>query len=345
MNYIYKALRYNIIKRNIKKNNKFVFRQTECDEKKIFLLFVACGTNMGDHAIVEAEKSFIHDTLGDDVQIIEATVSQCENAIDVIRKEAAMTDIIALSAGGYIGDEYIEVYKPLMRLLKIFRNRNIILLPQTIFFHSEARERRFCNTLKKCKSIQVFSREKISQNIFVRNGIQSALVPDIVFSWKFHYMDECRNNKVLLCLRHDVERKIDNNEQCIISDALTKYGDIVWTDTVVPDVFPIYERRKVLDQMLTMFACSKMVVTDRIHGMIFAYLTKTPCIVIGNYNHKVESEYEWLKESKYIDFLDSISAESVELAANRVLYAQKELSNLNEKFDALREGLIKAYEQ
>ena len=41
----------------------------------------------------------------------------------------------------------------------------------------------------------------------------------------------------------------------------------------------------------------------KIYGMIFAVITGTPCIVFGNYNHKVEKSYEWFKELPYIHFV------------------------------------------
>lgn len=54
------------------------------------------------------------------------------------------------------------------------------------------------------------------------------------------------------------------------------------------------------------FASAKLVITDRLHGMIFAALTQTPCIVLGNYNHKVKGTYEWLQELPYICFADTV---------------------------------------
>ena len=47
-------------------------------------------------------------------------------------------------------------------------------------------------------------------------------------------------------------------------------------------------------------------VTDRLHGMIFAALTKTPCIVVPNSNYKIKGIYEWLKGLNYISFLEDM---------------------------------------
>ena len=40
--------------------------------------------------------------------------------------------------------------------------------------------------------------------------------------------------------------------------------------------------------------------------MVFAYLTNTPCIVLKNYNHKVQGVYDWIKSQSDIVLLDDI---------------------------------------
>ena len=39
-------------------------------------------------------------------------------------------------------------------------------------------------------------------------------------------------------------------------------------------------------------------ITDRLHGMIFAYITNTPCIAIDNSNGKVKNFYKtWFEDN------------------------------------------------
>lgn len=40
--------------------------------------------------------------------------------------------------------------------------------------------------------------------------------------------------------------------------------------------------------------------------MILAYLSKTPCIVLSNYNYKIEGVYEWIKEIEWVVYTDKI---------------------------------------
>lgn len=47
-------------------------------------------------------------------------------------------------------------------------------------------------------------------------------------------------------------------------------------------------------------------ITDRLHGMIFAAITSTPCIALRNSNHKIEYSYEWFKDCGYIKFAKNV---------------------------------------
>ena len=52
------------------------------------------------------------------------------------------------------------------------------------------------------------------------------------------------------------------------------------------------------------FRKSKLVVTDRLHGMLFAAITGTPCIALGNSSGKVKGVYDWLTHLDYIQYVD-----------------------------------------
>ena len=54
------------------------------------------------------------------------------------------------------------------------------------------------------------------------------------------------------------------------------------------------------------FCDAKLVITDRLHGMIFAAISETPCIVFSNYNHKVGGTYEWIKQLPYIRYVENM---------------------------------------
>lgn len=341
MNYIIKSIKYEIIKEKIRKNNLFYLEPIQIEKPIIYLFFVACGTNMGDHAIVKAEEEYLNSILGKTVHIVEIKTSQVENAIIVVKKYIRENDIIILSGGGYIGDEYIEVYKPLLRLLKNFSQNKIIFFPQTIFFHKEKREKKFIDLCKQCKNLKIFVREKESQNIFSKYEVETWLVPDIVLSQK--PIAHVGKTEILMCMRNDVEKNIKKDEYELIKNTLSQYGRVTVYDTVSEQIFPQKERFEYLDKMLDKFSESTLVVTDRIHGMIFSYLTNTPCIVLGNYNHKVESEYEWFKQTSNIKFIKFVDKKILQDAIIELLKAPVSNNNAYDNEYTSLEEVIKEY--
>ena len=332
-----KILKYNLIKYKLRKHNKFLYNEHATSSPVIFLFFVACGT------IVKAEKNFIYNTLGKSTVIVEVPVSNTESAILILKNKIKENDLIVFSGGGYIGDEYIEVYLPIQRILKRFYKNKILFFPQTIFFKNAKREKKFINICKKCKNIKIFVREIKSEKIFKSYGIKTYLVPDIVLSEK---VQSHRNNgPILLCMRNDVEKYISDNVISSIKHILEKSNkNIIETDTVLSDIFDLSLRDKKLNEMLNFFSNSSLVVTDRIHGMIFSYLTQTPCIALSNYNHKVKSEYNWIKECNYIFFMDDYNEMDFQQIINEITYLKrKKTIELNSKFSPLEIELKKAY--
>ena len=69
-----------------------------------------------------------------------------------------------------------------------------------------------------------------------------------------------------------------------INDVLNKYyGDVRYTDTVVPGEIIPKERRNAIKKKIEQFASVQLVVTDRLHGMVFAAIAGTPCAVLKKY--------------------------------------------------------------
>ena len=65
------------------------------------------------------------------------------------------------------------------------------------------------------------------------------------------------------------------------------------------------------------FSSVQLVVTDRLHGMVFSAITGTPCIALDNISHKVYGAYQWLSYLPYLRFCSSI--DEVEDAAKELL--------------------------
>ena len=66
----------------------------------------------------------------------------------------------------------------------------------------------------------------------------------------------------------------------------------------------ICEREKIVYNELDLFAHHKVAVTDRLHGLIFAVVTHTPCVAIKSEDHKIKEFMHFLKDSNAVVFID-----------------------------------------
>ena len=86
------------------------------------------------------------------------------------------------------------------------------------------------------------------------------------------------------------------------------------------------------------FCGAKLVITDRLHGMIFAAVSETPAIVIRNYNHKVSGSFEWIKSLPYIKYADSVEEVLTEMPEMlKIQSCTYDNSVLSSYFDLLAE--------
>ena len=86
---------------------------------------------------------------------------------------------------------------------------------------------------------------------------------------------------------------------------MLKDNNIIYENisTVIDKNVILKERKKYLMNLFEKFSNSRLIITDRLHGMIIAAITKTPCIVLPTFNHKVLWSYEWLKDLNYIQLI------------------------------------------
>ncbi|WP_304309931.1 polysaccharide pyruvyl transferase family protein [Bifidobacterium tibiigranuli] len=77
----------------------------------------------------------------------------------------------------------------------------------------------------------------------------------------------------------------------------------------------VQDREALVINKIREFQCAELIITDRLHGMVFAALAGTPCIAFNNTDHKVQGVYEWLSSLPYITFVENPSGVSSDIAA------------------------------
>lgn len=303
---IYKWLKRHVPSRN--RINKYtnIFRETS-KTKRIFLLDVPTNGNMGDQAIVFATRLFLEKNFPD-YSIIEIPFNDVNDVLYLMKSYIGKDDLIIWNGGGNIGDIYKSSEFVRWATFNIFKDHTILIFPQSLYFENNKFLNKSKNQYKKNDNVKLFTREQSSFNFAKKSfsNVDIQMVPDIVFYLENKLPESVFGQKregVITLLRNDVEKSAHNLVP--LYEALN--GDIVdKSDTYVNDLVVSENNRKefIFDKLLEV-SRHKMVVTDRLHGMIFAYLTKTPAIVFENSNWKIKSTYNtWLQNVDYIQLID-----------------------------------------
>ena len=79
-------------------------------------------------------------------------------------------------------------------------------------------------------------------------------------------------------------------------------------DTRLSEPIEVTEREAVLENTLKLFRASDVVITDRFHGVIFAVLCQTPCVVLRTVDHKLTSAMHWFKDIPFVMLADRLEA-------------------------------------
>lgn len=286
--------------------------------------------NLGDHAIAVAEKEFFA-TYFPQYKILELTGQHFRYAKTRLLSKLRPKDLIFINGGGSLGDLWILDEIIVRDAIDLFPNHRIVIMPQTIFFtgdiaHNEEYQISKMSYLSH-DDLLICARDQASYQLLqtMTRGTEEnkcILVPDIVT-----YLD-CEKQSLLrkgalLCFRQDIEKVVSEESIRSMESSLKEnFETVTHTDTVLLYDISIAQRDRELEWKLDEFRRAELVVTDRLHGMLFAAITKTPCIAFDNLSHKVTGVFAWIKSLEYIVCIESIdelpaAIEKVSLVANR----------------------------
>ncbi|HFU4360657.1 TPA: glycosyltransferase [Streptococcus suis] len=357
--YWYKKIRDNKMLRKIAKQflaiPKFLKVKkllTEDTTNTFYILGAPRYGNLGDLALLRGEVEFIQKYFSN-YKIKEITGEKISYISENI-KLSKSSSIYALQAGGNIGTLYPGIHLDQEGALRNINTNNLMIFPQTFYYDTTTQFGRelleqSCK-LYQSKKIQVFVREKSSFEFLSEEfqNVEVSLVPDIALmidGTGYSKAVEERDG-LFLCLRNDSERTLTNEKLDIILTKSEQYfgsniteGDTHrYNDDVDDDTF------KYVEPLLETIGTKRMMVTDRLHGMIFAAITNTPCIVITSKSPKVKGVYQWIKHLPYIKLVEDL--EDLDNAFEAVLAVENphfDNSNLQQEFEkmanSIRNGL------
>ena len=296
----------------IKNFNLFLFQKKpnvdfDCKKRKIYFLDAPSYGNIGDQAIAYAIETFLENEFSE-FQMIEFQENNVMQYLNWLKKNIMKNDIICLTGGGNMGDIYSK-YEAIRRIIvKNFPNNKIIIFPSTIdYTNSKYGKIEFLNSKKiynKHDKLLIIAREEKSFDIMKKEYKSNVILsPDIVLYLNYTDLkkDTKNNTKISLCLRSDSECVLKDEDRKKILDLFNDYKNIS-TTVNLKELITCKNRKKIVEDKLSEFANNNLVITDRLHGMIFSYSTNTPCIAINNSNGKVEGVFKWIENQGAVNF-------------------------------------------
>lgn len=297
------------------------------DKKKVVIFLAGFYANLGDLAITYAQREFLREMYPDrDIILVPST--ETYTSMKTLKKIINKDDIITIIGGGNMSDLYWSLESARLFVIKNFKNNKIISFPQTVSFSDTEKGQKCLNTSRKVyskhKNIIIFLRENNAFKRFQKYfpNVKCELCPDMVLSLK-KTEPRVERNQVVCCLRNDGESYITGAQRkSIITQMREEFTNVVLRDTVDVSVDECTEEvfEITLENFWRMLRGSKVVVTDRLHCMIFCVITGTPCVAIDNSNKKISGVYnEWLGEIDWVKLatdsdIDNISALAKEVA-------------------------------
>ena len=313
------------------------------DKRKIYLFGSPSYTNMGDQAIAYAVERFIKNCFPY-YEYIEIMDYATKEGIEIVKQVISKNDIVCFTGGGNLGSLYVDIEEDRRMVIEAFKDYKTIVFPQSAFFENttegEMEKYKSQEAYNKNANLTLVAREHQTLQVLKETFQANVLyTPDLVLTLQIEPRNLEREG-VLFVLRADKEKVTEEAFVSELTEMLKKDYPVDRTDTVLSEIDAIEysNREENLLKMLDKIGSKKLIITDRLHAMIFSILTKTPCIVFGNSYGKAKHSYEdWLKDLNFIEYTDSKDSTEIQLLMDKVMNAVPNSINLTEDYQVLKD--------
>lgn len=278
------------------------------NEKCIYLIGTPEYGNLGDHLIAFAELKMLEDCFGKE-KVAEVTENNIRYDFARLKSKINEKSYFFLQGGGNISDVWSDQEKLREKVFSEFLNRKMMVFPQTVYITDDSSVDKILE--KYSNNILVCAREQYTYKLLKDCGKNVILCPDAaLYLWEYcsRYRDTIHIREGIgICLRGDSESVLEENDKKYIFEyAVELDGKSSCFNTVKNDAIYIRNREGELKKILTQISGYKLVITDRLHAMIMAYLVGTPCIAFPNSNRKIQGCYEWIANAENIYFATDV---------------------------------------
>lgn len=277
--------------------------------KKVILFGTSEHGNIGDAAITIGTYEFFRKYYTD-YKIIDISTYEFNDIFPKVSGIINDDDIIFLQGGGNLGNKYLVEENIRRKVIESFPNNKIIILPQTIYFddNSVGKEEleKSQEIYNKHENLTLFTRGAISLDLAKRYFPKAKSYKSLDMALNIRNIYNYQRKGILTCIRDLNDESGITKEQYEMIFKIVKNYDNEYeqnTNVINDNIYKPLRSAKVNEQLMN-FAKHKLVITDRLHGLIFSLMTDTPCIVLSSYNYKLNEFVEMLKDNKNIKFID-----------------------------------------
>lgn len=323
--------------------------QFDNPNKKIIVALAANYGNLGDVAITYAQRQFLKKNFPE-YDVIEFEISNTFTGMKSLKPYIRQDDIITIVGGGNFGDLYDDIEFARQFIIYSFPKNKIVIFPQTITFSKSLLGQLRLLWAKILynthKDLTIFVREEFSYEKYSSVFRRIEKAPDIVMSMDYVEPDGLERDGITVCFRDDKENGVDMYVKDLLVSEIRKNYSVRMKDTHVGNKNNLRELYVQLHNLIGIFQKSRVVVTDRLHGMILSYITHTPCVALCGGNKKILGCYQWIAESNYVRLIESdICADNPETVLREIdtLYKmkteEKQCVNLDHQFDGIQKAI------
>lgn len=313
-------------------------------EKVIVLMNTQEHMNSGEHLIAVATRNLLRDYYPD-YQIIEITAQHYSEEKVIVGYFLRPEDIIVIAGGGCLGSVWL--YNGEWNVRSIIRNfpaQKIIVFPQTMYYENNEKGCRELIQTLECyqghKHLTICLRDKrsyIFAKMMLPEQVSCKMYPDSALYWKYDKAEKKERNGCALCFWNEGEGTLTRGElETVVRKVVEKDYELFETSMVLKEFCEIEERETMVETKAEEFAGYELVLTNRLHCMIYCAITKTPCVAFQNLTGEVGGVYEWMKELPYIRVIEDI--QQIDEVMEEVVTCEKKtvpISLLKNQFEQL----------
>lgn len=287
-----------ILKAYLIGNELATMYQRDKTQKSIFILGTHDFGNIGDLAIGYSETIFLERNFPEYVvyNISRMTLlANWQRVIDAIHKE----DIVVMPGGGNMGDIWQGEEDVRRSIVQSLTDNKIISFPQSIKYQDKNELKISASIYSSHKNLFISVRDDASYDIAKKyfNKVTVVRTEDIALSYRYIKSRDVDNDcDIIIVSRDDKEKRSGPGIEALKKHIAEGY-DYKLTDTVVPELSSVgyTHGSELVYRKINELSNAKLVITDRLHGAVFALCAGLPIIVFDNSYNKISGALDKLR--------------------------------------------------